>query len=103
MFDSCYSLIFIVPQFVICYDISDDHRREKVARVLLRYGERAQKSVYVAYLEAEEHAELRRELGAVLRTCDALEIFPVDLRAGQLHVAWHAEPHHSTSVRVITR
>lgn len=81
-----------MPQFVIAYDISDDRRRERVARVLLQYGERIQKSVFMAYLDPELQSELKRALGAILRTSDHLEWFPIDGREPQSHVAWMAEP-----------
>ena len=32
--------------YAVCYDISDDHKRERVAKILLRYGHRVQFSVY---------------------------------------------------------
>lgn len=38
-------------QYVVCYDIADDRRRERVAKVLLDYGARVQESVFVANLD----------------------------------------------------
>lgn len=40
--------------YVIVYDVSDDKRRSKVARALEAIGERAQKSVFEAYLTPRE-------------------------------------------------
>jgi CRISPR-associated protein Cas2 len=40
-------------QYVICYDIADDRRRDRIASALLDYGPRAQESVFIANLDAE--------------------------------------------------
>lgn len=89
-----------MAQFVIAYDISDDRRRNRVARVLLGVGERVQKSVFVATLDAEQQIELRRILGVIMREQDQLEWFPLDLRSSA-HIAWLAMPCMIESVRVI--
>lgn len=48
---------------VICYDVADDRRRNRIARTLEGYGERVQDSVFECHLDA---ARLRR-LKATLR------------------------------------
>ena len=88
-----------MPQFVVAYDIGDDRRRERVARVLTKFGMRIQKSVFVAQLDRTDHQCLRRELGSILRRCDTVEIFPVDSRLSDLHVAWSSEPSRIESVQ----
>ena len=90
-----------MPQYVIAYDIHDDRRRERAARVLLRYGQRIQLSVFVAHLDADQQIDLRRELGILLRTTDALEMFPIDQRLVENHVAWCHEPYQVEAVRVV--
>ena len=77
-----------MPKFVIAYDISDNRRRERVARVLLRYGSRIQQSVFLAWLESEELRTIRRELGSELRLGDLLEIFPIDIRNADRRFSW---------------
>lgn len=47
-------------QYVVCYDIADDGRRERAASTLLDFGSRVQESVFVANLD-EELAERMRE------------------------------------------
>ena len=81
-----------MAKFAITYDISDDRRRAKVARVLLHYGQRIQKSVFVGYLEDDEHRCLRRDLGPLLRSDDRLEMFRLDTRMPDYHLAWHEKP-----------
>ena len=38
-------------QYVVCYDISDDARRTRVASAMLDFGVRVQESVFVANLD----------------------------------------------------
>jgi CRISPR-associated protein Cas2 len=55
--------------FLVCYDIADDRRRERVANELLDYGTRVQESVFECMLEtrlAEETvSRLRRTIEEV--------------------------------------
>ena len=48
---------------VIAYDISDDHRRARVAAILQAYGDRIQRSVFVATIEADLLNEARERIG----------------------------------------
>lgn len=50
-------------QYLICYDIADDKRRERTAKVLLDYGRRVQESVFFATLDGE----LVEEMGSRLK------------------------------------
>ena len=52
--------------YVVAYDVVHDRRRLKVARLLERYGERVQYSVFEMYLTTEEWARLRRHLERLL-------------------------------------
>ncbi len=52
--------------FVIAYDIPDDKRRLRVARLLERYGERVQYSVFEMYLTVAEWQQLQTQLRARL-------------------------------------
>ncbi len=38
-------------QYVVCYDISDDGRRSRLANCLLDFGRRVEESVFVANLD----------------------------------------------------
>ena len=40
-------------EYVICYDLTDDRRRDRLAKTLLDYGKRIQHSVFVAHLDDE--------------------------------------------------
>lgn len=53
--------------YLICYDISDNRDRNRVARLLERYGERVQYSVFEVHLgRAEQLAGIERELREIL-------------------------------------
>lgn len=63
-------------QYVICYDISDDARRSRVANILLDFGSRTQESVFVAHLDGELAERMRRRLAAVVdEVLDKVNIF----------------------------
>ncbi len=52
---------------VVAYDIPDDRRRARVARLLLNYGQRVQYSVFECDVSQRHYAELRQALRALLR------------------------------------
>ncbi len=52
--------------YVVAYDIPDDRRRAKLARLLERYGERVQYSVFEMYLTGEEWVRLWRQVRRLL-------------------------------------
>ena len=45
-------------QYVVCYDISDDARRSRLAATLLDFGARVQESVFVANLDSQLAAKM---------------------------------------------
>ena len=49
-------------QYVICYDIADDRRRNRVATALLDFGQRVQESVFVAHLDEELAARMKERV-----------------------------------------
>lgn len=52
---------------VIAYDIPDDGRRNRLARLLRGYGERVQLSVFEAHLEPPLLALLKERVAKVIR------------------------------------
>lgn len=53
--------------YVVAYDICDDRRRTKVAKILEDFGDRAQYSVFEMELDHfERFGELRRRLESVI-------------------------------------
>ena len=81
--------------YIASYDIADDRRRTRVARLLLQYGTRIQQSVYELFLDPEELPEFRRELGVLLSVRDHFTLFPVDERGTRATLSWQRElPRH---------
>lgn len=61
---------------VIAYDISDDGRRARVAAVLQAYGERVQRSVFVATIEEDMLQEARGRISQIINPdTDSVYIF----------------------------
>jgi len=57
--------------FLVCYDISEDKRRDQVFKICKNHGEHLQFSVFECDLNATELAGLQRELlGVILQTED---------------------------------
>jgi CRISPR-associated protein Cas2 len=57
-------------EYIICYDLTDDRRRDRLANALLDYGQRIQESVFLAHLDEELYA---RMLDRVARLIDEVE------------------------------
>ncbi|HEX5469555.1 MAG TPA: CRISPR-associated endonuclease Cas2 [Gaiellaceae bacterium] len=55
-------------RYILCYDIRDDSRLRRTAKVAERWGNRLQYSVFVCDLTAVERARLESELRAVVDT-----------------------------------
>ena len=54
-------------RYVIAYDIPDDKRRTKIARLLEGHGERVQYSIFESQLTDKQFAALWKELGAIIQ------------------------------------
>lgn len=81
--------------YIASYDIADDRRRTRVARLLLQYGTRIQQSVYELFLDPAELPEFRGELGVLLSVRDHFTLFPVDERGTRATLSWQRElPRH---------
>lgn len=62
-------------RYVICYDIADDRRRDRMADILKNYGQRVQFSVFVADLEGGLAARMREQATRLIDGDDRLHIF----------------------------
>lgn len=81
-----------VSWYVAAYDIADDRRRDRVARVLLDFGRRVQQSVFEVWLNPDDVPALRRRLGPLLAKTDLFDLFPVDTRRPEARVSWQRPP-----------
>ena len=62
--------------YVLAYDVVDDKRRLKVAKMLERVGDRVQYSVFEVYLTSPELDKLIKRLGKVLNADeDSLRVY----------------------------
>jgi len=52
--------------YVVCYDIADDRRRERLAGALLDYGSRIQESVFAAHLDEELYERMMGRIGKII-------------------------------------
>jgi len=60
---------------VICYDIPDDKRRNKVGKLLEGYGNRVQKSVFECDLKPEFISLLKQRLARITKHEDTLRYY----------------------------
>lgn len=68
--------------YLICYDIVDDRRRNKVAKLLELYGWRVQKSVFEAVLNQDQYERLQKHLLKLLNPIeDQLRFYPLSQRS----------------------
>ncbi|MES2791601.1 MAG: CRISPR-associated endonuclease Cas2 [Planctomycetota bacterium] len=74
--------------YLAAYDVGDDFRRNRVARVLGHYGHRVQLSVFLIWLEPLDLPEFRRRVGQVLSETDSFDVFPIDQRGNRSQWRW---------------
>ncbi|MEC4893458.1 MAG: CRISPR-associated endonuclease Cas2 [Oscillatoria sp. PMC 1051.18] len=64
--------------YLICYDIVEDSRRQRVAKLLQAYGLRVQKSVFEAVLNDNQYEKLQQKLDKLLDSeTDQLRFYPL--------------------------
>jgi len=68
--------------FIICYDVADDGRRRRIARVLEDTATRVQKSVFEIRATEAKARSLTRRASSHLDVRDSLRLYAVD-RAGR--------------------
>lgn len=77
--------------YVIAYDISDDHRRARVAAILQSYGDRIQRSVFLATIDSGTVSEARRRIAEIINPRRGLGIRVPAVR-GLLGRSRHTRP-----------
>ena len=63
--------------YLLSYDITDDKHRQRLAAMLLDYGDRMQKSVFEADLDADDLATILRRAEALIAEEDSFRIYPL--------------------------
>ena len=87
--------------WIVCYDIVDNRRRNRVAKALLGYGERVQESVFECHLDNALLRRLQAELRPLVDEIDdRLRYYPLCGKDAAL-VVWRGKggaPHDSIDV-----
>ncbi len=63
--------------FVLIYDISDNRRRYKVAKLMESYGIRVQESAFECCLTAKKYTHLKSLIPKLIDTDDSVRIYPI--------------------------
>lgn len=66
--------------YLIIYDIKEDKKRTKVAKILQGYGFRIQKSAFEAELNKIQYEKLVRELTVYEKERDSIGIYEINKR-----------------------
>jgi CRISPR-associated protein Cas2 len=65
--------------WIVCYDITDDKRRRKVADILESYGQRAQYSVFECDMSGRQQMTLQGQLQRVIdESEDDIRFYPLN-------------------------
>lgn len=62
---------------LIIYDITDNKKRNKLAKMLLGYGFRVQKSAFEAVIAKQKYAELLTKIPAFVSREDSVKVYKI--------------------------
>lgn len=77
-----------MSRYIAAYDIADNRTRTTVARILQRYGQRVQESVFELHLDPDELPDLRIAVGSRLSKLDCFDLYPIDDTGQRPHCRW---------------
>jgi CRISPR-associated protein Cas2 len=79
--------------YIVCYDIAEEGRRTRVAKVLLDFGRRLEESVFAMNLDEELVARMKERLERQIEEMeDTVHIFPLcNACAGKMEVLGRGE------------
>jgi len=63
---------------LVIYDIIDDKKRQKVAKVLKSYGYRIQKSAFECYVDEKNFKKLKEEVLGLVESDDLVSIYKLN-------------------------
>ena len=66
--------------YVVSYDISDDRKRNKVAKILFDFGKRVQYSVFECILEDDHFKKMVGRLKRAVSQEDSVRIYPLCMK-----------------------
>jgi len=81
-----------MTRWIAAYDIADDRRRDRVARLLQGYGTRVQASVFELLLDTDDLDRLERRVRrAIDPQTDRVRLYPVCAACAAKVLDWGAE------------
>lgn len=79
--------------YLVCYDIVNNHRRHKVAKLLESYGLRVQKSVFECVLDDKQQENLEKRLMKLLnKREDQIRFYPLSAHCRDKVVVLGTQP-----------
>lgn len=81
---------------LVMYDISDNKRRTKLAKLLLGYGVRIQKSVFQCELTSDKYNKMCRQIRPHIHEEDALNIFKLNKMVTTISYGTTLESHRQS-------
>ncbi|MEZ6127780.1 MAG: CRISPR-associated endonuclease Cas2 [Planctomycetaceae bacterium] len=90
-----------MSRYIATYDVSSDRQRDRLAKLLQRYGERLQLSVFEVWLDADDLEEFRIGVGSLLSGDDEFDLIPVDERPNRVRLRWQRPLQHAAAVVVL--
>ncbi len=66
-------------KWLVCFDISDNKKRNKVVEYLEEYGVRVQKSVFEIELNSNSLNKLKTRLNSTIEKDDSVRFYPVNV------------------------
>ena len=80
--------------YLICYDVVEDRRRNKVAHLLEGYGMRVQKSVFECMLTRAQQEMLQRKLNSYIEADeDQVRFYPLSAHTRRKVAILGLQPH----------
>ncbi|WP_457642552.1 CRISPR-associated endonuclease Cas2 [Persephonella sp.] len=67
-------------RFIVCYDVSDNKKRNKLSKLLKAYGIRTQRSLFEVECDENVVKSLLKEVEQVIDPIDKFFIYPVERR-----------------------
>jgi len=61
--------------YVVSYDVPDDRKRDKVAKILLDFGKRVQYSVFECIMDDEALSNMKARFAAIVSGEDSVRIY----------------------------
>jgi CRISPR-associated protein Cas2 len=63
--------------YLICYDIADNKKRNKVSKLLEKFGTRIQRSIFMSDLNLKQYSIISLKLVSFISDDDSIFIIPI--------------------------